>query len=100
MNRPYGKAELRKRSQWEDGFPFVGDKVAVVGAGNLGRRYIMMWLSLRARDVFVLEDGFHSGGDVVQCELGRINLRSWVCAELFDHVMGEGVEEDGRMLGG
>ncbi len=57
-------------------------------------------MSLWLQDAFILEDGFHSGGDVVQCELGRINLRSWVCAKLFDHVMGEGVEEDSCMLGG
>ncbi len=40
MNRLYGKADLRKGSNWEDGFPFVGDKVAVVGAGDLGGRYV------------------------------------------------------------
>ncbi len=73
---------------------FVGRKVIFVCAGYVRGRHVTAWLSFRSVGGFVGEDGFHSGGDVVQCETGWINLRTWVCAELLDHVVGEGVEED------
>ncbi len=99
-DRLHGRSVLRNRSDWGDWFSFIGDKVVVAGDRNLMRHDKTIWLSCWAQDTFVIEDRVHSGCDVVHCELCRIYLRVGACAELQDHVMREGVEEDSCLLGG
>ncbi len=92
------EARLWKGPYWQDGLTLVGGKVVVVCAGNVGGRHVTAWWLHWLIGGFIGEDRFHSSGDVVQCEPGWINLCIRVCAQLLDHVMGEGMEEDGSLF--
>ncbi len=87
-------AALWMGSYRQDRLTVVGCEVVLVCAGNVRGGHVAAFKLCRSIGGFVGEDVFHSSGDVVQCHLSWINLQTWVCAELLDHTVGEGVEED------